>query len=67
MIDGSQRVEFDDVHVIGINDLLMMCQIRNQIVAVPSMQILPGTTISGHGDHGRLVLTRRLAVSLGLV
>jgi hypothetical protein len=67
MIDGSQRVEFEDVQVLGMSDLLMMCQIGDQIVKVPSLQILPGTTISGHGDHGRLVLPRRVAIGLGLV
>jgi hypothetical protein len=67
MIDGSQRVEFEDVHVLGMSDLVMMCQIRGQIVKVPALQILSGTTISGHGDRGRLVLSRELAITLGLV
>ena len=67
MTDGSQRVEFQDVHVIGANDSVMMCQIGDQIVAVPPRQILPGTTISGHDDRGRLVLPRPLAAKLGLV
>ena len=66
MIDGSQRVEFEDVHVLGMSDLVMMCQIGDQIVKVSSLQILPGTTISGHGDRGRLVVSRRLAIALGL-
>jgi hypothetical protein len=67
MIDGSQRVEFEDVQVLGMSDLFMMCQVGDQIVKVPSLQILPGTAISRHGDHGRLVLPRRVAIGLGLV
>jgi hypothetical protein len=67
MVDGSQRAEFEDVHVLATGDLVMMCQIGDQIVKVPSLRILPGTTIAGQGDHGRLVLTRNLAIRLGLV
>ena len=67
MIDGSQRVEFENVHVLGLSALVMMCRIGEQIVAVPSLQILPGTTISRRGDRGRLVLSRRMAINLGLV
>jgi hypothetical protein len=67
MTDGSQRVEFEDVSVLGMNDLVMMCQVGDRIVAVASLQILPGTTIAGQGDRGRLVLARHLAIRLGLV
>ena len=66
-MDGSQRVEFQDVHVLGANDVVMLCQIGNHIVEVSPRHILPGTTISGHGDRGRLVLPRNVAVQLGLV
>jgi hypothetical protein len=66
MVDGSQRVEFENVHVLAANDRVMMCRIGDQIVAVPSLQILPGTTISRRGDRGRLVLARRMATNLGL-
>ena len=67
MIDGWRRVEFDDVKVVRTNDLFMMCRIGRQIVAVPSLEVLPGTTISGDGDHGRLVLSQRVVDALGLV
>ena len=67
MVDGWHRVEFNDVEVIGANELFMMCRIGNQTVAVPSLEVLPGTTISGDGDHGRLVLSQRLVFALGLV
>ena len=52
MMDGTHRVEFDDVHVVGANDLVMLCQIGSRIVEVSPHHILPGTTISGQGDRG---------------
>ena len=67
MMDGTHRVEFDDVHVVGANDLVMLCQIGSRIVEVSPHHILPGTTLSGRGDRGRLVLARRVAIKLGLV
>jgi hypothetical protein len=67
MIDGTRRVEFDDVHVIGANDLVMLCRIGSHIVEVSPHHILPGTTISGQKDRGRLVLARPVAIKLGLV
>ena len=66
MVDGWRRVEFDEVEVVSTNELFMMCRIGSQIVAVPSLEVLPGTTISGDGDHGRLVLSHRLVFALGL-
>jgi hypothetical protein len=67
MIDGAHRVEFEDVHVIGANDLVILCQIGSDIVEVSPRDILPGTTISGQGDRGRLVIPRQRALTLGLV
>jgi hypothetical protein len=55
------------VHVVGANDLVMLCQIGSRIVEVSPHHILPGTTLSGRGDRGRLVLARRVAIKLGLV
>jgi hypothetical protein len=64
MMDGSQRVEFQDVHVVAA---AMLCRIGSDIVEVSPRYILPGTTVWGQGDKGRLVLTRELAITLGLV
>jgi len=41
--------------------------VGEKIVAVPPLRMLPGTTISQTGDHGRLVLPRELALNLGLI
>jgi len=45
MIDGSQRVEFDDVVVVRRADLVVMCRVGTRVVAVPTRCMLPGTTI----------------------
>ena len=67
MIDGSTRVAFDDVEVVRHAALILMCRVGEKIVAVPPLRMLPGTTISQTGDHGRLVLPRELALNLGLI
>jgi len=66
MVDGSQRVEFDDVEVIRDTSLILMCRVGMKLVAVPPLRMLPGTTIARMGDRGRLVLSRELALNLGL-
>ena len=67
MVDGSQRVEFDDVEVIRDTSLILMCRVGMKLVAVPPLRMLPGTTIARMGDRGRLVLPREVALNLGLV
>jgi len=67
MVDGSRRVEFDDVEVIRDTSLILMCRVGMKLIAVPPLRMLPGTTIARTGDRGRLVLSRELALNLGLV
>jgi hypothetical protein len=67
MIDGSTRVEFDDVEVVRHAALILMCRVGDKVVAVPPLRMLPGTTISRTGDHGRLILPREVALNLGLI
>jgi hypothetical protein len=67
MIDGSLRVEFDDVEVVRDTGLILMCRVGAKVVGVPSLRVLPGTTVRHMGDRGRLVLPRELALNLGLV
>ena len=66
MIDGSQRVAFDNVEVVRRGDLVVMCRVGIRVVGVPPRRMLPGTTILT-GDRGRLVLSREAALNLGLV
>jgi hypothetical protein len=44
-----------------------MCRVGTKMIGVPERSMLPGTTISGTGDRGRLVLSRDVALNLGLV
>ena len=67
MVDGSRRVEFDDVEVIRDASLILMCRVGMKVIAVPPLRMLPGTTIARMGDRGRLVLPREVALNLGLV
>ncbi len=61
MMDGSDRVTFDDVQV------LLSCRVGRKFVWVPPRRMLPGTSIARAGDRGRLVLSREVALNLGLV
>jgi len=67
MIDGSDRVTFEDVVVIRRTERVVMCRVGMRVVAVPPRRMLPGTTISETGALGRLVLPREVALNLGLV
>jgi len=66
MVDGSRRVEFDDVEVIRDANLILMCRVGTTVVAVPPLRMLPGTTI-WPVERGQLVLARELALNLGLI
>ena len=64
MVDGSQRVEFEVV--VRRTGLVVMCRVGPRVVGVPTRCMLPGTTISGTADRGRL-LPREVALNIGLV
>ena len=67
MMDGTNRVEFDDVEVIESGGLLVQCRVAGRVVGVPPLRMLPGTTVHRAGDRGRLVLPREVAMKLLLV
>jgi len=67
MLDGAQRVAFDDVEVVRRADLVVTCRLGTRVVTVPTRRMLPGTTIARMGDRGRLVLSRELALNLGRI
>jgi len=66
MIDGSQRVTFENVEVVRRGDIVAICRVGTRVVAVPPRRMLPGTTILTTADRGRLVISRELALNLGL-
>jgi len=67
MGDGSWSVTFDNVEGVRRGDLVVMCRVGARVVGVPTRCMLPGTTISGTADRGRLVLPREVALNIGLV
>ena len=66
MNHGAKRVEIADVEVLNDNELVLYCRVGDEVVAVPSLRVLPGTKIKHRGDRGRLVLAHDVAVDLGL-
>lgn len=66
MLEGTKRVEIEDVEVLDGGGLVMHCRIGNRVVWVPSLGMLPGTEIKRRGDRGRLVLPHDPAADLGL-
>jgi hypothetical protein len=65
-MDDADAIALADVEVLADNQLVLLCRVNGRIVSVPPEQMLPGTTVRRHGDHGTLVLTRKLAAMLGL-
>lgn len=66
MIEDS-HAEFDGVEVIEHTGLVLRCRVGEKVVGVPPALTLSGTTIANTGDYGRLVLSRGLALNLGLL
>ena len=66
MMDGSDRVTFDNVEVAS-DGIILSCLVGKKVVWVPPRRMLPGTTVAHRGDRGRLVLSREVALNLGLI
>ena len=66
MVDGSDRGTFDDVQVLS-DGAILSCRVGRKLVWVPPRRMLPGTSIARAGDRGRLVLSREVALNLGLI
>jgi hypothetical protein len=63
----GESVQFADVQVIRDTGLAWLCLIHGKRVAVPRRLILDGTTVSWPGArHGKVVIPKSLAVTLGL-
>ena len=67
MIDGSRRVAFDDVEVVRDTSIMVTCRVVGKVIGVLPQWMLPGTTIARAADCGRLVLSREVALNLGLI
>ena len=67
-MNGSGRVTFEDVEVTRDGGgIILSCRVGKKMVGVPPRRMLPGTTIARTGDRGRLVISRELALNLGLI
>lgn len=68
MIDGLDRVEFTDVEVVNADALIVMCRVGTKVVGVPPRRMRTGTTILAEtGAKGSLVISREMAMNLGLL
>ena len=66
-MDESDPMEFADVLVVSASRFMLTCRVGARVIAVRPESVLPGTTLKATGDRGLLVITRSVAVSLGLV
>jgi hypothetical protein len=67
MMDGTDRIEFPDAEVLVENQAALLCRVNAKLVSIPLGRMLPGTTVRQQEDRGTVVLTREVAVMLGLV
>ena len=68
MAGHVKPVEFMDVEVLKADELILLCRINRKVVGVPTKRLMPGTTIGLHaGASGRIVISRELALNLGLL
>ena len=68
MAGHVKPVEFMDVEVLKADELILLCRINRKVVGVPTKRLMPGTTIGLHaGANGRIVISRELALNLGLL
>jgi hypothetical protein len=63
---SADDVVYDDVHVIADSGLALRCSIDGREVWVGTLQMQPGSTPTGVGACGRLVLKRWMLAGLGL-
>jgi hypothetical protein len=59
-------VAFDNVQVVGVNDLTLRCRVGGRKVTVGRLECMPGTTVHVAGDVGRLIIPRWAVRELGL-
>ena len=67
MLDGTDRVTFEDVYVLAENAAVILCGVDGNVVGIPRRRLLPGTEIAAREDHGTLVLERAFAELLHLL
>ena len=66
MVEAEDVVKVANVQVIRDTDVALLCRIGGLVRFIPQNELRPGS-IARAGDEGDLVITRRLAVELGLI
>jgi hypothetical protein len=66
MVDADDVVKVANVHIIRDTDVALLCRIGGVVRFIPQNELRPGS-VAHAGDEGDLVITRRLAVELGLI
>jgi len=67
MIDGTKRIELENVVAMSRTPSVLRCRVGPRIVCIPPWSMLPGTEAWKPGDRGRLVLPFQLADQLRLL
>lgn len=67
MLDGTNRVTFQDVYILTRNDAGVLCDVNGKVVCIPHRRLLPGSEIAAGGAHGTVVLERVFAQVLELL
>jgi hypothetical protein len=52
VIDGSDRVTFEDEEVTSDRGIVLSCRVGAKVVWVPRHRVLSGSTVSRTGDRG---------------
>lgn len=68
MTGDANRAEFAEVEVLKADNRIVMCRVGRKVVGIPPRRMLPGTTLVPEaGARGRLVISREMALNLGLL
>ena len=69
MLDGSDRVTFQDVYVLAQSDAVLLRGFTGKVMGIPRGRLLHGTEIPSvrGGEHSTLVLERTYALARGLL
>jgi hypothetical protein len=67
MIDGTRRIELENVVAMSRTPSVLRCRVGPRIVCIPLWCMLPGTEVRKPSDRGRLVLPLQWAEQLRLL
>ena len=62
----GESVEYADVQVLFDTGASLVCLVNGIRVRVPMSHMESGSDIRRNGDHGKLVISKAFALSLGL-